>query len=91
MRAQSSISRICGDGAVAGFKYFEMGEAKEISVELAGQASGKMLVSERKDFSIANAKISVENQEKGKQRFHGNLKIGSGKKRCFLNTVAKEQ
>ena len=56
------------DGAVAGFKYFEMGEAKEISVELTGQARGKMLVSEERDFSVINAEISIENLNKGKYR-----------------------
>ena len=45
------------DGAVAGFKYFEMGKASRIFVEVRGKAEGVMQVSEKKDFSHINGEI----------------------------------
>ena len=72
------------DGAVAGFKYFEMGEAKEISVELTGQARGKMLVSEERDFSVINAEISIENLNKENTVFSSAINMEKGEKALYF-------
>ena len=72
------------DGAVAGFKYFEMGEAKEVSVELAGQASGKVLVSENRDFSVINAEIFLENLNKENTVFSSAINMEKGKKALYF-------
>ena len=72
------------DGAVAGFKYFVMGEAKEISVELAGKAKGKMLVSGNRDFSAINAEIPVENLNNVKTDFTAKLIAGKGKRALYF-------
>ncbi len=39
------------NGAVAGFKYFEMGEANQILIEVRGTANGKMQISDQADFT----------------------------------------
>lgn len=72
------------DGAVAGFKYFVMGEAKEISVKLAGKAKGKMLVSGNRDFSAINAEIPVENLNNVKTDFTAKLIAGKGKRALYF-------
>lgn len=48
------------DGSVAGFKYFNIEGADKISIEIDGTANGEMLVSEKEDFSVINARISVK-------------------------------
>lgn len=47
------------DGAVAGFKYFHMGQAAEIEIEIQGNGKGVMQVSDRKDFSHINGEIVI--------------------------------
>jgi hypothetical protein len=53
------------DGAVAGFKYFAFGGAKEILAETDGNAKGDLVVSQTKDFSVLNARIPVGSQMDG--------------------------
>ena len=38
-------------GAVAGFKYFEMGYADQIKITIRGSAEGKMQISDNRDFA----------------------------------------
>ncbi len=47
------------DGAVAGFKYFDMEGADRITAEFRGNAHGKLLVSGSSDFSEIYAEIPV--------------------------------
>ena len=70
------------DGAVAGFKYFQMDGEKELSVELSGKGSGKMEVSETPDFANA-ASIPVDVQGK-KRTFSGKLDVGTGTKTLYF-------
>ncbi len=72
------------DGSVAGFKYFNMGEAQSIRVELKGKFSGEILVSEKKDFSMINAKIRVENKTGLRKSFQGKIEIKKGKKPLYF-------
>ena len=70
------------DGAVAGFKYFQMDGPKTILVELRGTASGSMRVSDSPDFtngavipvSLNNSTITVG----------GTLDVGTGKKALYF-------
>lgn len=47
------------DGAVAGFKYFQMDGADEIIVEIRGKAEGEILVAEDEQFMKVCARIVV--------------------------------
>lgn len=50
------------DGAVAGFKYFQIDSPKTVLVELWGTASGSMKVSDKPDFADATAiPVSLNN------------------------------
>lgn len=69
------------DGSVAGFKYFDMTGADKISIEIGGSANGKMLVSEKEDFSVINASISVK---EGMNRGSAGLKMKDGVKALYF-------
>ncbi|MBR1781369.1 MAG: family 43 glycosylhydrolase [Oscillospiraceae bacterium] len=71
------------DGAVAGFKYFEMEGACGIGIDLRGTASGVMQVSERPDFSVMNASIAVE-QRSATVSYSGRLCIEPGEKALYF-------
>ena len=48
------------DGAVAGFKYFDMQEAKHIRVSVGGKGSGALEVAHTPDFVRPIAQIQVD-------------------------------
>ena len=48
------------DGAVAGFKYFDIQDAQYVRIFLGGQADGVMEVSDRPDFSALCAQVKVK-------------------------------
>lgn len=52
------------DGAVAGFKYFEMGETTEISLCIRGSGTGHMRISYYPDFKEVCGTIPVMPREK---------------------------
>lgn len=66
------------DGSVAGFKYFHMEGASEISVEICGNASGGMQVAFTKDFVDIKACIPVHVERKERKIFRGKLEEGRG-------------
>ncbi|MCD7858063.1 MAG: family 43 glycosylhydrolase [Clostridiales bacterium] len=72
------------DGAVAGFKYFQMGEATTISVEVSGAAEGRLLVSETADFSAPNAVIPIHSQGGGSCRASTGLQMEAGVKALYF-------
>ncbi|MCD8341956.1 MAG: family 43 glycosylhydrolase [Clostridiales bacterium] len=72
------------DGAVAGFKYFRMGEATAISVEVSGTAEGDLLVSETPDFSALNAVIPIHSRGGGPCRASAGLRMGAGVKALYF-------
>lgn len=52
------------DGALAGYKYFDINNAETIIVEIRGSASGKMVVySGSEDVICAEIKIDAETEE----------------------------
>ena len=55
------------DGAVAGFKYFQMGEACRLELEVSGSGGGVMQVSEPAAFRTVDASIPVAPQGSGQQ------------------------
>ena len=75
------------DGAVAGFKYFQMDSATEIAAEVGGNAKGKLLVSEKADFSVLNAELTIENKAGMSSRIRSSLKITPGKKALYFKFV----
>ncbi|MCD8127186.1 MAG: family 43 glycosylhydrolase [Clostridiales bacterium] len=72
------------DGAVAGFKYFQMGEAATVSVEVGGTAEGKLLVSETTDFSEPNAVIPIHSRGDGICRASAGLQMAAGVKALYF-------
>ncbi len=72
------------DGAVAGFKYFQMGEATTVSVEVSGAAEGRLLVSETADFSAPNAVIPIHSQGGGICRASAGLQMEAGVKALYF-------
>lgn len=71
------------DGAVAGFKYFQMEQVKEVSVELKGDAKGDMYVSDNPQFSNGTV-IPVNVQGNEGKRFSGPLTIPDGKSALYF-------
>jgi len=72
------------DGAVAGFKYFQMSDEDQITVEIRGKANGEILVSEEKSFAKINARIPVYLNDEKEKSLSGELKIEDGKKALFF-------
>lgn len=72
------------DGAVCGFKYFQIGSVSEIVVEIRGDARGKLIISENKDFKRINAEIDVDVKDKSWKKAASKLKLSSGKKALYF-------
>jgi hypothetical protein len=68
-------------GAVAGFKYFDMGEATQITVKTTGSGVGKLVVSEKKNFSVINAELTIQ---AGVQETTAPLTIEAGVKPLYF-------
>lgn len=75
------------DGAVAGFKYFQMDGATEIVVKVGGDGKGKLLVSEKPDFSITNAEINIISSAGIISCVSSSLQVETGKKALFFKFV----
>ena len=72
------------NGSVAGFKYFEMGEANQIGITIQGNAKGTMQVSDKSDFENICAEIEVSNREKEMHTYKSALNIPRGKRALFF-------
>ena len=72
------------NGSVAGFKYFEMGEANQIGITIQGNAKGTMQVSDKSDFENICAEIEVSNRVKEMHTYKGALNIPRGKRALFF-------
>ncbi|CUQ52428.1 MULTISPECIES: family 43 glycosylhydrolase [Hungatella] len=72
------------DGAVAGYKYFDMGEANRIQIDIGGKAKGTVQVADNKDFITNCAEISICISENKRMTFSSNLKMGKGKKAVYF-------
>lgn len=70
------------DGAVAGFKYFQIDGGKQISVELRGKGAGRIEISDAPTFaSSANIPVELNGQTK---TFSGTLNLGTGRKALYF-------
>ena len=72
------------DGAVAGFKYFVLGEADKIAVEVRGSADGAMQVSADADFSRLLANIEIHGKRRPGGWFCGSLAQKAGNSALFF-------
>ena len=72
------------DGSAAGFKYFQMGKANYVSVEVKGDAAGKIQVSDQKDFSEIHAEIPIRVAAGITKCFGGEPRIEKGIKALFF-------
>ncbi len=70
------------DGAVAGFKYFQMDGEKTLTIELGGTGAGNMEVSDTSDF--ANAVSIPVDVHGAKESFSGKLNVGAGVKALYF-------
>ena len=71
------------DGAVAGFKYFDLRDTGEICLELSGNGEGEMQISTRLDGEPV-VRIPVD---AGKKHLSGKLTIPAGKTALFFRFV----
>ncbi len=71
------------DGAVAGFKYFVLGEADKIAVEVRGSADGAMQVSADADFSRLLANIEIHGKRRPGGWFAEAWRRKQEIRRCF--------
>ena len=71
------------DGAVAGFKYFDIRELKTVSVELSGAAEGEFLLSGRPDFQTVSARIPLK-LIGGRAEFRADCALDNGKRALYF-------
>ena len=76
-------------GAVAGFKYFEMGYADQIKITVRGIAEGKMQVSDNRDFANICAEIKIHSKDKEWHGYSGRLVVNKGRKALFFRFSGK--
>ena len=77
------------NGSAAGFKYFQMTGADEISIQIRGKGSGEMLVSEDREFRSINARIPFDVHGRRIRTFAGELEIGPGKKTLYFKVSGR--
>ncbi|MGL5260479.1 MAG: family 43 glycosylhydrolase [Lachnospiraceae bacterium] len=77
------------DGAVAGFKYFDMGEANHIQIQVQGNGCGEIQVSEFLDFREIQGRIKIESDmnKKAIKSFAGKLNMAKGKKALYFKFI----
>lgn len=71
------------DGAVAGFKYFQMEGANRIGITVRGKASGVMKISDRPDMEHAS-RVMMDLKGREEETFFGPLNVGTGKKALYF-------
>lgn len=71
------------DGAVAGFKYFDIRGVKTVSVELSGTAEGEFLVSDKPDFQAISARIPLKLID-GRAEFRADCALNSGEQALYF-------
>ncbi len=76
------------NGAVAGFKYFDIRELKTVSVELSGAAEGEFLLSDRPDFQTVSARIQLK-LTGGRAEFHAPCAMADGKRALYFKFCGK--
>ena len=76
------------NGAVAGFKYFDIRELKTVSVELSGAAEGEFLLSDRPDFQTVSARIQLK-LTGGRAEFHAPCAMADGERALYFKFCGK--
>ena len=61
------------DGAVAGFKYFELQDLTQIAIEVRGNANGKMVISTDENFENVIGRIEIKNPGELWKKVSGNI------------------
>ena len=77
------------DGAVAGFKYFNLKEANAITIEVRGKAEGIIEVSTTDDFSEINASVAVKVRRNITQKYEGKLRYTAGCRALYFRYSGK--
>jgi hypothetical protein len=72
------------DGAVAGFKYFNIRSLKTITVELKGKAEGIFLASEFPDFKKTAFQVPVKLNTKVPEEIQGICTLMDGTKALYF-------
>lgn len=80
------IANMC-DGAVAGFKYFDLTSTKEISVNIRGKAEGVLHIS-TEEYGVPAAEIPVVSSRK-LQSFHAPMKARAGRQPLFFKFTGR--
>ena len=75
------IANMC-DGALAGFKYFDLSETKEISVTVNGHAEGTLYV-RTSENGEAIAEISIS-PSKERREFSSDIHVSGNKEALFF-------
>lgn len=76
------------NGAVAGFKYFDIRELKTVSVELSGAAEGEFLLSDRPDFQTVSVRIQLK-LTGGRAEFHVPCAMADGERALYFKFCGK--
>ena len=71
------------DGAVAGFKYFDIRGVKAVSVELSGTAEGEFLLSDTSGFQTISARIPLKLID-GRAEFRADCALNSGEQALYF-------
>ena len=71
------------DGAVAGFKYFDIRGVKTVSVELSGTAEGEFLLSDTPGFQTISARIPLKLID-GRAEFRAGCALDNGARTLYF-------
>lgn len=71
------------DGAVAGFKYFDIRGVKAVSVELSGTAEGEFLLSDTPGFQTISARIPLKLID-GRAEFRAGCALDNGARTLYF-------
>lgn len=77
------------DGAVAGFKYFDIKHLEKIAIEVRGKCKGKMAISTTPDFLNVICKIPVSLNGYGAKRCENKCKVSEGKQGLYFKFTGK--
>ena len=77
------------NGAVAGFKYFDMQGADTILIEIRGTAEGKMQVSDTSDFSHLCCEADISAMKNEHRVLSAKLNIEKGKRALYFRFEGK--
>lgn len=77
------------DGAVAGFKYFDIQDVNHLLIELSGNAQGEVLVSHTPEFSAIASRVPVSLKSKAFQVLQASCTLPTGKQALYFRFEGK--